>query len=177
MRDQYHSYPATLAFDIITLGMAQPLLRDELFCILIKQTTANPSVDSHLYGLKLFYLCLSSFPPSSGLRLCIQSHLSQFAHPTLPDRLALGFQLAPDVASSCFIAMQHVQEMNQAGIPIKPPTMADIEALTNNHLAKRSGRFEDTIKAAAAAAAANATANQQSNAFVDEDLPAPPPGN
>lgn len=169
MRDKYHSYPATLAYDILTSGVSQPLLRDEIYCQLIKQTTGNPSTDSLLYGLKMFYLCLSTFPPSSELKLCLWSHLSQFAHPSLPDGTALGFQLAPDIASACFIAMEHVAALTTAGIPIKPPAMADIESMTAGSLAKRSGRFEDAIKAAAAAANVTRTRMME-----DQDLPAPP---
>lgn len=177
MRDTYHSYPATLAYDVLMTAIAQPLLRDEVYCQLIKQTTANPSADSQLLGLKLLYLCLSSFQPSPALKPCLWSHLAQFAHPTLPEGAALGFQLPADVASACYVTMEHVSRLAAAGIAVKPPSMADIESMTTGALAKRSGKFSDTIReatAAAATAAASAAARHK-GPEEDADLPAPPP--
>ena len=171
MRDVYHSYPATLAYDIVTTGVSQPLLRDEIFCLLIKQTTSNPSPDSQLLGLKLFYLCLSSFPPSAALKPCIWSHLSQFAHPTLPDGAALGFQLPADIASGCYVTMEHCGTLAGANIAVRPPTMSDIESMTNGSLAKRSGKFGDTIREAHKR---NVSVNHAA-VWEDADLPAPPP--
>lgn len=178
-RDCYHSYPATLAYDVLMTAIAQPLLRDEVYCQLIKQTTANPSADSQLLGLKLLYLCLSSFQPSPALKPCLWSHLAQFAHPTLPEGAALGFQLPADVASACYVTMEHVARLSAATPPIavKPPSMSDIEALTSGMLAKRSGKFAETIReatAAAASAAASAAARHK-GPEEDADLPAPPP--
>jgi hypothetical protein len=171
--------PATLAYDVLMAGVTQPLIRDEIFCLLIKQTTQNPSTESLLYGLKLLYLCLSTFPPSAGLKLCLYSHLAQYALPTLPSD-ALGLQLPGDVASSAFIAYEHVQALTAAGFMPKPPSMADIEAITQGNLAKRSARFEDSIKAEKAKSAASASASSSSSTFAgahnDSDLPAPPPG-
>eukprot|EP00808_Paulinella_micropora_P029785 g80335.t1 len=61
MGDQYHAYPVTLAYEVVNTGVNEELLRDEIFCQLIKQTTKNPSQDSALLGWKLFYLSISTF--------------------------------------------------------------------------------------------------------------------
>ena len=55
--------------------------RDEIFCQLIKQTTKNAKPQSNLMGLKLLYLCISTFSPSPDLLPCLWSHLAQWAHP------------------------------------------------------------------------------------------------
>ncbi len=178
-RAVYHAYPATLAYNLVITGMGSPLLRDEIFCLLIKQTTGNPSPDSMLLALKLLYLCCSSFAPSSALRPCLLSHIAQFAPAALPEDLALGFQQEGDVAALCYIALQHVELLNAANIPIQPPSMADIEGITTGALAKRSGKFEDTIRTAESAeaitrAAIAATHKEKASASAAGMPPMPP---
>ena len=43
MGDCFHPYPTTLALEVVKTGRAEPLLRDEIFCELMKQTSSNPS--------------------------------------------------------------------------------------------------------------------------------------
>mgnify|MGYP002403097732 CR=1 FL=1 len=62
------------------VGVSEPLLRDEVYCQLIKQTTKNPNQRSLLLGLKLLWLCASCFPPSPELYPFLLSHLATFAH-------------------------------------------------------------------------------------------------
>jgi hypothetical protein len=38
----FHQYPTTCAAEIIHVGLREPLLRDEIFVQLVKQTTENP---------------------------------------------------------------------------------------------------------------------------------------
>jgi hypothetical protein len=38
----FHQYPITCAQEILNVGMKEPLLRDEIFVQIIKQTTDNP---------------------------------------------------------------------------------------------------------------------------------------
>jgi len=177
MRSVYHAYPQTLAFDIVMTGMAEPLLRDEIFCLLIKQTTSNPSPDSQLLGLKLLFICASCFPSSPALRPCLLSHVAQFAPARYPSDVAPGFGQESDVAALVYAALTHVEQLTEAGIPCKAPTMADVEQLTSGALAKRSGRFEHTLEQAASAAAAEQ--EQHAKRGIDtsalSNLP-PPPG-
>ena len=51
----------------LLVGVNEPLLRDEIYCQLIKQTTNNPAGESIVLGFKLMYLCMATFPPSKEL--------------------------------------------------------------------------------------------------------------
>lgn len=77
----YHFYPVTLAYELVHTGAEEPLLRDEIYCQLIKQTTACEMVTPARInvlekGLKLWYICLDSFQPSPALCPYVLSHLA-----------------------------------------------------------------------------------------------------
>lgn len=54
----------SVAIDIITTGLTQVPLRDELYIQLCRQTTENHKRESLIRGWELFAICLSFLPPS-----------------------------------------------------------------------------------------------------------------
>jgi len=128
MGDQYHAYPVTLAYEVVNTGVNEELLRDEIFCQLIKQTSKNPSIDSCLLGWKLMYLCVSTFWPSDELRPCVLSHLAAHA-PSKITQKEFGFNTEAELAYHCYVAMDETSP--PAG---EPPSMQDIEKITNGTL-------------------------------------------
>lgn len=101
MKFKFHSYPQTLAPSIIERGINEPLLRDEIFCQLIKQTTENPNVLSMSLALKLMYLCLLSFRPTQkDLIEILKSHLASLTGGIITKFTT--FDLAEDLAARCF---------------------------------------------------------------------------
>jgi len=129
MGDRYHMYPITLAYEVVNTGVNEELLRDEIFCQLIKQTTKNPSVDSQTLGWKLLYLCVSTFWPSEELRTILVSHLAAHAPPEINKR-EFGFNTIADLAYYCYIALHD----NSPPVNNEPPSMQDIEKITNGTL-------------------------------------------
>ena len=53
-----------LAWKVIEKGKKWAILKDEIYCQIIKQTTRNPNIKNCMKGWKLLYLCLSTFSPS-----------------------------------------------------------------------------------------------------------------
>lgn len=51
-------------------------LRDELYLMLIKQTTKNPRVSSEIKGWELIAFCCVCFPPSKAARVFIQKYFT-----------------------------------------------------------------------------------------------------
>lgn len=197
MRDVYHSYPATLGYDIVMTGYNEPLLRDEIFCQLVKQTTHNPSIDSLLLGLRLFYLCISTFMPSPPLRQCIFSHLSSWAHKTIPTH-ACGFSDVSDLATNCYLAYESLVKLHSdmqaktsnaakpgtaaatttanpaaVGRALKAPTMSDVESLYNGSIAKRTDFFKVTVGSSGSKQVQDVS---RPNANSVQLPPPPPPG-
>ena len=67
MGDRQYSYPVILAHELITAGIENVELRDELYCQMMKQLSKNPNDASKRRGWNLMALALSSFPPSDEL--------------------------------------------------------------------------------------------------------------
>ena len=68
MGEKQMSFPAMLAQDVLQKGLAREGLRDELYCQLMKQLSANPKADSIAKGWQVMCMCVSTFPPSDDLR-------------------------------------------------------------------------------------------------------------
>ena len=125
-RDRYHPYPITLGQEIVSRAFAEPLLRDEIFCQLIKHTTLNPGMESLLLGWKLMYLCLSTFPPNSDeLEKILLSHIAEIANPKV--QKYIPFDTVENVASNCYMA---ILKIKQTGPRQEPPDLDEIRNLT-----------------------------------------------
>ena len=153
MCDSYHPYPVSLGYEVVMTGVNEGMMRDETFCQLIKQTTDNKNHASLLLGLKLLYLCLSTFTPSVALTPFILSHLALYAMPALPAD-GVRFGSVDEMATNCWLVLEagdreregrerEVEERREKGEVItaarleeierarmKVPSMQDIERLT-----------------------------------------------
>jgi len=67
MGDRPYRYPATLAQEILQVGLAVAEIRDELYLQFAKQLTDNPSRESEQRGWVLLHMALQTFPPSELL--------------------------------------------------------------------------------------------------------------
>ncbi|KAG8034767.1 hypothetical protein G9C98_007843 [Cotesia typhae] len=80
---------------IIGHGILRPILRDEIYCQILKQLTKNPSKSSHARGWVLLSLCLGCFPSSEQfvkyLRAFINSGPPNYA-PYCDQRLTRTFK-------------------------------------------------------------------------------------
>ncbi|CAK9109242.1 High molecular weight form of myosin-1 (High molecular weight form of myosin I) (HMWMI) [Durusdinium trenchii] len=67
MGDRPYSYPASLAQEILQVGLSVVEVRDEVLLQLVKQLNDNPSLKSRQRGWLLLTLVLRTFPPSEAL--------------------------------------------------------------------------------------------------------------
>ena len=77
MGDRQYSYPVILAHELITAGIENVELRDELYCQMMKQLSKNPNDASKRRGWNLMALALSSFPPSDELENFLELFLRE----------------------------------------------------------------------------------------------------
>lgn len=72
----------SLLVEIISAAHAQPVLRDELFVQLCRQTTENPRRESLLRGWELVTIALSFIPPSATFQPALLGYLNRHRDPT-----------------------------------------------------------------------------------------------
>ena len=98
-----HAY--TLHFYLYFVSVyVQEILRDEVYCQLMKQLTENPSPFSETRGWELMWLCLGLFPPSAGL----QPELDAFIRTRQQRPTASMGQLL--LAADCRVRLQAVMK-------------------------------------------------------------------
>lgn len=64
MGDIVLSYPSMLAQEVLRIAIEYPPLKDEIYCLILKQLTKNPNPASEAKGYDLMQICLRSFSPS-----------------------------------------------------------------------------------------------------------------
>jgi hypothetical protein len=64
MGDRPYESPNLLAEEVLKQALAQPQLRDEIYCQLVKQLTKNPGLESTTKGWQMMAMCLETFPPA-----------------------------------------------------------------------------------------------------------------
>ena len=166
MCDAYHPYPVSLGYEVVLVGVNERVMRDEILCQLVKQTTENRNQASLLLGLKLLYLALSTFSPSPALSPFILSHLALFAMSSLPAG-GVGFTSVDGLATNCWLVWEagererenrereladrrdrgeHIDEVRREQFErsrMKIPSMQDIERLTMGTLLGGIGNGEE----------------------------------
>ena len=89
MGDRMYSFPDSLAFDVLTMGAQQPVMRDEIYAQCIKQLRDNPKLDSVVKGWQLIGLLSECFLPSPGFLPYLYHFLLSTPHRA--DPLLLGY--------------------------------------------------------------------------------------
>lgn len=100
MGDKKYQYPDTLAVEVISKGLANTELRQEIFCQLMKQLTKNADPASQTKGWQLLGLCLLHFAPGPALENYVLMFLRNNAPASLKDNYikqahAIGYDRTP----------------------------------------------------------------------------------
>lgn len=123
--------PNTLLVEILGGSHVQPLLRDELFVQLCRQTTENPRRESLLRGWELLTIALSFIPPSPTFQPALLGYLNRHRDPTFsrvfPD--VNRWPIHVQVNHYATVACQRLERIGAGGKKMaKRPQTDDIEA-------------------------------------------------
>lgn len=114
-----------LAQEIVQEGLDEVLLRDEIYCQLIKQTNNNPKSGSMLKGFELMGLCVACFTGSPSFSPYLTQFLAE-ASDLSSDRDAVSADHARRVLRRLLKTMQVAHEREQA------PSIFEIKALADS---------------------------------------------
>ena len=89
MGDRMYSFPDSLAFDVLAMGVKEPAMRDEIYAQCIKQLRDNPKLESVVRGWQLIGLLSECFLPSAGFLPYLYHFLLTTTHRA--DPLLLGY--------------------------------------------------------------------------------------
>ncbi|KIP02863.1 hypothetical protein PHLGIDRAFT_122081 [Phlebiopsis gigantea 11061_1 CR5-6] len=101
-------------------GIANGELRDEIYCQVMKQLTANPSPESVFRGWQLLSVLLVTFPPSKNFEPSLRGFIHQATH--------VSEGRVDVMAKYCLRRLEYITRKGPRG---KPPTVAEIEAASD----------------------------------------------
>ena len=112
----------TVCLDIMIKGWSMPVLRDELFFQLLKQTNLNGNIQSLKNGWELIAICLSFFPPSQKLYPCFYEYIQRYTDESY-DRENF------EISKYSHACMRRLQRIHSTGAKkgLKKPTIDEIE--------------------------------------------------
>ncbi|KAI0983541.1 hypothetical protein GJ496_002581 [Pomphorhynchus laevis] len=111
--------------DIVCKGWQYPVLRDEIFLQLVKQTTHNPSTTSLQLGWELMAICLKIFPPSTQLLHLLEIYIRR--HRKFGNK---------DIAVYADVCLERLIKMSSSGPRrgVQKPTIEEIQNAMNTIL-------------------------------------------
>ncbi|XP_063298509.1 unconventional myosin-VIIb [Pelobates fuscus] len=104
--------PAEFTDQIFSGPVREDLLRDEIYCQILKQMTGNKSSYSLGGGWQLLWLCSGLFPPSKQLLVHVQKFIDS--------------RRKEPLAKEC---MRRIQKVLQNGNRKQPPHLVEVEAI------------------------------------------------
>jgi len=112
--DRPNPSPDSLAYEIISNGVTQVEMRDEIYLQIMKQLTGNEDPQSRARAWKLLALCLQCFPPSGDLENYLHIFVRQNALGDMKERIR-----------------DLIYEREYAGVVANTPSIQDIPSLTS----------------------------------------------
>nr|XP_056706311.1 unconventional myosin-VIIb [Euleptes europaea] len=107
--------PAELTDQIFVVAIQEEVLRDEIYCQIMKQLTENSNRYSVNKGWQLLWLCTGLFPPSKSLL----KHAQKFMETRKKEDLALDCR-------------RRIQRVMRSGSRKWPPHSVEVEAIQKN---------------------------------------------
>jgi len=110
--------PAELVQEFVQKGIHHEVLRDEIYCQLIKQTKENPRLESKIKGWELFVIVSTCFSPSAKLENFVIRHA----------------QCQPDSNEPLIVALsketlQRLERTKSKGGKAFPPSSQELDSL------------------------------------------------
>jgi phosphatidylinositol-3,4,5-trisphosphate 3-phosphatase/dual-specificity protein phosphatase PTEN len=141
MRDRYHPFPVSVAYDILRCAAENQNLQDELFCQLIKQTTENPSSESLLLGWKLLYICISTFPvQNESLFGVLSSHIANHIPKVVPSDYDSWID---SIESIAMVSFKTLRKMKRTEI-VSIPSMETVRSIAESRLPIIKAKYPDS---------------------------------